>query len=155
MEDINTKTLAMNVQFQARFVDVGSVIEHSDNQGINSSLESDKSGVQVNISKQGHQAQEKYAQDKAKLGQKISNQLRANNNKDDQVEEKSSDPFELAIALIKEQIREVKLQLEKLENDDSEVADKQREILNAQLIELNGQLLSTYEKKMRAEGENF
>ncbi len=153
MDDVNTVTSTINFQFKPRSTSQAMTITSVESEEMNSILEKAQPGIQVNISKEAQQAQEqeKQAQEKHKLGQEIANQLRANNNKDEKVEEKSDNPFDRVIAMIKEQIREVKLQLEKLEGDDSEAADKQREMLNAQLLELNGQLLAAYEEKMSAE----
>ncbi len=90
-------------------------------------------GVSVDISAQGKKAleEEKSALAKARLGQEIANKLHANHDEDEKVEKTSDSPFDRIIAMLKEQIREVKQQLAKLESDDSEVAEKQREMLNA------------------------
>ena len=104
-------------------------------------------GITVQVSEQG---QEQLREEKRRLGQEISSQLRSNSNKTEEADETSEDPYDRIIKQLKEQIREVKEQLAKLESDKSEAAQRQKEALTAQLMELNSQLIAAYEEKLAA-----
>jgi len=65
-------------------------------------------------------------------------------------EAKSTDPIDQLIEKIQEQIEEVKKQLARLEADDSEAAQLQKEVLSKQLLELNNQLVSLIEQKVQS-----
>jgi len=65
-------------------------------------------------------------------------------------ESKSKDPIDQLIEKIQEQIEEVKKQLARLEADDSEAAQIQKEVLSKQLLELNNQLVSLIEQKVQS-----
>ncbi len=106
-----------------------------------------ESGVKVQVSEQG---QAQLREEKRRLGQEISSQLRSSSNKSEETDEASQDPYDRIIKQLKEQIREVKDQLAKLESDKSEAAQRQKEALTAQLMELNSQLISAYEEKLAA-----
>lgn len=159
MENINTADSGINLQLQSPSLNKAKTIVSSDSDvhpDVSKAmpmLEKAQPGVTVDISAQGKKAleEEKSALAKEKLGQEIANQLHANHDEEKQVEKTSDNPFDRVIAMLKEQIREVKQQLAKLENDDSESAEKQREMLNGQLLELNGQLIAAFEQKMQAE----
>lgn len=158
MDNTNIEASANNLKFSSRSLNQAmKIVNNASTSQSETSLPSvqDKTqpGISVDISAQGQKlsSQEEQASEKNKLGQDIANTLHENSNKDEQVEKTSDDPFERVIQMIKEQIREVRQQLAKLENDESEAAEKQKEMLNAQLLELNGQLMIAFEQQRQAE----
>jgi vacuolar-type H+-ATPase subunit I/STV1 len=56
------------------------------------------------------------------------------------------------IERIKERIEELKLALKDLQGDKSEAADKKREMINAEILQLSGMLIELYVEKAKKEG---
>lgn len=83
-----------------------------------------------------------------KAGKEVSETLNGSANETE--ESKSTDPIDQLIEKIQEQIEEVKKQLARLEADDSEAAQLQKEVLSKQLLELNNQLVSLIEQKVQS-----
>lgn len=64
-------------------------------------------------------------------------------------EEKAMSPIDKQIQRVKEQIEELQERLKELEGDSSEAADNERKLIQDQILELTGILISLIEKKAR------
>jgi vacuolar-type H+-ATPase subunit I/STV1 len=109
--------------------------------------EKNEQGITLTISTQ---SRENLATEKANnVGENIAKQM--NKNAIDSTTEKedvTKNPIDVIIEQLKEQISEISQKLEALQDDDSEVAAKQREALNTQLATLNGLLMEMITKKI-------
>lgn len=104
--------------------------------------------VEVIISSE---ARDKLAQEKASIGKKIAEQLTEKNQSNtEKVEESSTESLDTMIEQIEEQITEINEKLNKLNNDKSEEAAKERDALTAQLMSLQATLISLIGKKLDA-----
>ena len=62
-------------------------------------------------------------------------------------EEKAMSPIDKQIQRVKEQIEELQVRLKELEGDSSEAAENERKLIQDQILELTGVLVSLIEKK--------
>ncbi|GHE98261.1 hypothetical protein [Thalassotalea profundi] len=107
---------------------------------------SNDSAVTVTISSS---ARDKLAEEKVSIGQKIVENFTAKKQVDTQkVEESSTESLDAMIEQIEEQITEINEKLNKLNNDKTEDAAKERDALTAQLMNLQGTLISLIGKKL-------
>ncbi|MBW8182511.1 hypothetical protein [Shewanella nanhaiensis] len=67
-------------------------------------------------------------------------------------ESESSSIIDKQIERIKERIEQLKQELKDLQGDKSEVAQKKREMINAEILQLSGMLIKLYEEKAKQEG---
>ncbi|ACA88310.1 conserved hypothetical protein [Shewanella woodyi ATCC 51908] len=67
-------------------------------------------------------------------------------------EAESSSIIDKQIERIKERIEQLKQDLKGLQGDKSEVAQKKREMINAEILQLSGMLIKLYEEKAKQEG---
>jgi len=110
--------------------------------------------TKLSISEEGYSrlAREQAVSEKnaavREAGKEVSETLNGSANETE--ESKSTDPIDQLIEKIQEQIEEVKKQLARLEADDSEAAQLQKEVLSKQLLELNNQLVSLIEQKVQS-----
>lgn len=64
-------------------------------------------------------------------------------------EEKAMTPIDKQIQRVKEQLEELQARLTELEGDNSEAAENERKLIQDQILELTGVLMSLIEKKAR------
>lgn len=148
MDNINRTTMALNINLYAK-------------QRVSPQITAQQPSIQnvslpnshVSISEQGKDKinQENKQINKTELGESIAKQLydNAQHGVDKKEDETSQDPTDRMIAKLKEQIAETQKELQKLSDDESEQAVEQKKILQNKIIDLNGQLLSLMEKKLK------
>lgn len=145
MDNINHR-ISLSHQQSYSFVASRTTVVNRAEDASSEHLAKTKTDINVTISEQG---QEQLNSEKQKLGQQLSLQLQEMQDDDDSVTDKNTDPYDKIIAQIKEQIKQIKQELAKLEGDDSEAAEKQKEALTVQLLELNSQLLVALDEKLK------
>ena len=111
----------------------------------------DQESEQSNSTQSNTQKAEKS---RMELGQSVAKQLYASGSpeaKKFKEEEEEKDALDKMIDNLKEQIEEITLQLKEMDQDGSEQALEQKELLGNQLMELNGQLLRLMAEKLKQE----
>lgn len=98
------------------------------------------------------EARDKLQQEQREIGKKLGEQLTTA--KPDKTETENQDSeitlLDKLIKEVKEQIKETQRKLAQLQNDKSDQAAEKRKLLEAQLMSLNGTLISLIGKKIKA-----
>jgi len=130
-------------------VNTADKINVTQNSTLESNYQSPSASTQVDISPE---ARDKLAQEQNELGQKLAQQLQDDSVKDTKENKNDVDTefLDKLIEQTKEQIKEVQQELRKLNNDKSDQAQQDKQMLGSQLMSLNATLLGLFGKKLAA-----